>query len=107
MASGFNGQSFAFNGYIDRDKNKRTSIIRYLEDKCKKENQTQVFMETPYRNDAIYDDLLKTLNPNTNLSIACDITLPSEYIVTRSILEWKKSQKPNLNKRPAIFSIYC
>jgi 16S rRNA (cytidine1402-2'-O)-methyltransferase len=107
MASGLNGQSFAFNGYIDRDKTRRNSIIRFLEDKCKKENQTQVFMETPYRNEALFEDLLKVLNPNTNLSIACDISLPSEYIKTRKIIDWKKSPKQNLNKRPAIFSIHC
>ncbi|KAA3651451.1 MAG: SAM-dependent methyltransferase [Bacteroidetes bacterium] len=105
MASGFNGQSFAFNGYIDRDKSRRASVIRFLEEKASKENQTQVLMETPYRNEALFDDLINTLNPNTLLSIACDISLPTEYIKTRKVMDWKKEPKQNLQKRPAIFSI--
>lgn len=105
MASGFNGQSFAFNGYIDRDKSRRASIIKHLESKAQKESQTQVFMETPYRNESLLDDLLKTLNPETLLSIACDISLPTEYIRTRKVMDWKKESKQSLQKRPAIFSI--
>lgn len=105
MASGFSGQSFAFNGYLDRDKNRRPSVIRFLENKAIKENQTQVFMETPYRNEALFQDLLNNLNPNTQLAIACDISLPTEYIKTQKVLDWKKGNKPSLQKRPAIFSI--
>lgn len=105
MASGFSGQSFAFNGYLDRDKNRRPSVIRFLENKAIKESQTQVFMETPYRNEALFQDLLRSLNPSTQLSIACDISLPTEYIKTQKVSDWKKGNKPSLQKRPAIFSI--
>ncbi len=105
MASGFSGQSFAFNGYLDRDKNRRPSVIKHLESKANKESQTQVFMETPYRNEALFQDLLKNLNPNTFLAIACNISLPTEYIQTKKVMDWKKANKPSLQKRPAIFSI--
>lgn len=105
IASGFNGQSFAFTGYLERDKNKRIQAIKELESQSMRLKQTQLFMETPYRNEALFEDLIQHLNGNTQLSIACDISLDTEFIRTQRIADWKKSGKPNLNKRPAIFSI--
>lgn len=105
MASGMNGQSFAFNGYLPIDKNERKKAIKELENRAKHLNQTQVFMETPYRNDALMENLMQYGNDTTLLTIACDITLESEFIKTQSIADWKK-QKIKLHKRPCIFCLY-
>ncbi len=105
MASGMNGQNFAFNGYLPIDKQQRKKSIKELEKISAEKNQSQLFIETPYRNDKMLDDLIATLQLNTSVCIACDITLPSEYIKTKTIEEWKKG-KPNLHKRPAIFIIH-
>lgn len=104
MASGMNGQSFAFNGYLPIDKSDRKRAIKELEKLSKDKNQSQIFIETPYRNEKMLADLKVALHPSTNLCIACDITLPSEYIKTYSIKDWSR-QKPDLHKRPAIFII--
>lgn len=104
MASGLNGQSFAFNGYLPIDKKERVKAIQRLERLSAQNTQTQLFIETPYRNDALLDDLKKTLHPNTQLCVAADITNPSEWIKTMSISSWKK-QKEKLNKRPAVFAL--
>ena len=104
MASGMNGQNFAFNGYLPIDKSERKKSIKELEKLSKEKNQSQIFIETPYRNEKMFDDLKNTLSPLTNLCIACDITLPSEYIRTYSIKEWS-TKKPELHKKPAIFII--
>jgi 16S rRNA (cytidine1402-2'-O)-methyltransferase len=106
MASGFNGQSFAFVGYLPIQANERTQRIKQLEKRAKIENQSQIFIETPYRNHKLLDEILSTCQGNTKLCIACDITLDSEYIKTKSINEWKKIKLPDLNKRPAIFILY-
>lgn len=106
MASGFNGQSFAFVGYLPIQGNKRTQRIKQLEKRAKTENQSQIFIETPYRNQKLLSEILSTCQGNTKLCIACDITLESEYIKTKSINEWKKSTLPDLNKRPSIFILY-
>ena len=105
MASGFNGQSFAFHGYLPIDAGERVKTLKSLEQRIYSENQTQLFIETPYRNGKLLEDLLKTCRPATRLCIAADITLSSEFIKTKSIAEWKK-QTPNLSKRPCIFAIY-
>lgn len=105
MASGFNGQSFAFHGYLPIDSEQRNKTLKKLEQRMYSENQTQLFIETPYRNGKLLDDILKTCKPSTQLCIAADITLDSEYIKTRSVGEWKK-QKPDLSKRPCIFALY-
>ncbi|HKJ41769.1 MAG TPA: SAM-dependent methyltransferase [Sunxiuqinia sp.] len=102
MASGMNGQNFAFNGYLPIRKNEKASQIKHLESRIYSENQSQVFIEAPYRNLQLLDDLLQTCQPHTKLCIACDITLENEFIKTLSIKEWKK-QKPDIQKRPAIF----
>jgi 16S rRNA (cytidine1402-2'-O)-methyltransferase len=105
MASGFNGQSFAFQGYLPIDNEQRIKTLKMLEHRIYSENQTQLFIETPYRNAKILDDIIKTCKPSTKLCIAADITLDSEFIKTRSISEWK-NQKPDLSKRPCIFALY-
>lgn len=105
MASGMNGQNFAFNGYLPIDKSDRKRAIKELERLSKDKNQSQLFIETPYRNEKMFTDLKASLSPNTNLCIACDITLPSEYIKTLSVKEWGR-EKPDLHKKPAIFIIH-
>lgn len=104
MASGMNGQNFAFNGYLPIDKSDRKRAIKELERLSKDKGQSQVFIETPYRNEKMLADLKATLTPTTRVCIAADITLPSEYIKTKTMKEWK-SEKPELHKRPAIFII--
>ncbi|GFD76303.1 S-adenosylmethionine-dependent methyltransferase [Tenacibaculum sp. KUL113] len=105
MASGMNGQSFAFNGYLPIDKSDRKKAIKDLEKLSKEKNQSQLFIETPYRNEKMLDDLRATLSPDTRVCVACDITLPTEYIKTLTIKEWKHV-KTDLHKRPAIFIIH-
>ncbi len=104
MASGLNGQNFAFTGYLPIDKSERTKIIKQLEELVKKTGQTQIFMETPYRNNQLMETLLKTCSNNTKLCTASDITLPTENIKTKTIAEWKQT-KINLDKKPTIFLI--
>ena len=106
MASGFNGQSFAFVGYLPIQGNERTQAIKQLEKRAQIEKQSQLFIETPYRNMKMLEDILTICQPKTQLCIACDITLETEYIKTKSIAEWKKEKLPDLNKRPCIFLIY-
>lgn len=105
MASGMNGQNFAFNGYLPIDRVERKKTIKQLEKMSFNKNQSQIFIETPYRNEKMFVDLKAMLTPSASLSIACDITLPTEYIKTLSIQEWKK-EYPDLQKRPAIFIIH-
>jgi len=102
MASGLNGQNFAFNGYISRDRKLRTQEIRRLEERSHKEKQTQIFMEAPYRNQNILEDILAVAQDKTHLCIACDITGPHQIIKTMSIKEWKKNSL-NFDKKPALF----
>ena len=105
MSSGMNGQSFAFNGYIPIDKQERKSMLKRLEKLSFEQNQTQLFIETPYRNNKILEDICNTLHPQTSVCVACDITLPSEFIKTMTVAEWKMI-KIDLHKRPAIFIIH-
>ena len=105
MASGFNGQNFAFNGYLPIEASERKEAIKSLEKLSKEKNQSQIFIETPYRNEKLFIDLKSTLNPATKLCVACDITLSSEYIKTLEIKDWK-NERPDLNKRPTIFIIH-
>ena len=104
MSSGLNGQNFAFNGYLPIDKSKRQKEIKKLEKKSYDYNQSQLFIETPYRNNQLLQDLLKILDRNTEVCVACDISLPKEYIKTFTVRQWKKI-KLDLHKRPAIFII--
>lgn len=107
MASGFNGQNFAFVGYLPREKAERNNRIKELESRVYKEDQTQIFIEAPYRNNQMFESLLAICNPETKICIACDMSLASEYIVTHSIADWKKLKtKPDLHKRNTLFLIY-
>ncbi len=105
MASGFNGQSFAFNGYLPVQPADRTKAIKRLENRAHNEKQSQIFIETPYRNMKMLEDILAVCQPATRLCIAADITLETEFIRTKTIRDWKK-QLPDLNKRPCIFILY-
>jgi 16S rRNA (cytidine1402-2'-O)-methyltransferase len=104
MASGLNGQNFAFNGYLPVQSGARSKAISKLEKKAKIERQTQIFIETPYRNNQLIADLLKTCSASTLLCIAANITAENEFISTKTIAEWKKNT-PDLHKQPAIFLI--
>jgi len=105
MASGFNGQSFAFHGYLPIDGEQRNKSLKALEQRIYSENQTQLFIETPYRNNKMVEDILKICKPSTKLCIAADITLETEFIKTKSVNDWKKNL-PELGKRPCIFALY-
>ena len=105
MASGMNGQSFAFNGYIPIDASEKRTALRSLEKLSMDKNQSQIFIETPYRNNKMLEDILNALNPETYLCIAADITLPTEYIKTMRVVNWKKT-KIDLHNRPTIFIIH-
>ncbi len=105
MASGFNGQNFAFNGYLPIQASERGTLIKKLEARAYTEYQTQMFIETPFRNDRIFNDLLTACRPQTLLCIAAGLTTKNEYIRTLAIGEWKKTKLPDLRKIPAIFLI--
>ena len=104
MASGMNGQNFTFNGYLPKERSERVSKIKELERLVKQKNQTQIFIETPYRNLHLIEDILSSCDTNSMICVASDITLPTEFIITKSVQEWKK-QLPDINKRPTIFII--
>jgi 16S rRNA (cytidine1402-2'-O)-methyltransferase len=105
MGSGMNGQSFAFNGYLPIDKGDKKTALKNFENLSGSKNQSQIFIETPYRNNKLLEDLVQTLQPNTHLCIATDITLPTEYIKTLRVADWKKT-KVDLHNRPTIFIIH-
>ncbi|TDD94318.1 SAM-dependent methyltransferase [Flavobacterium cellulosilyticum] len=105
MASGMNGQSFAFNGYIPIEKGEKKIALKNLEKLSQDKNQSQIFIETPYRNNKMLEDILQAVNPSTHICIATDITLPTEYIKTMRASEWKKTQV-DLHNRPTIFIIH-
>lgn len=105
MASGFNGQSFAFHGYLPIDENERIKTIKALEQCIYTENQTQLFIETPYRNAKLAKDLMQHCRPSTKLCIALNITCEDEYIKTLSVKDWAK-KLPDMDKRPCIFLLY-
>ena len=105
MASGMNGQSFAFNGYLPIDKGERKSEIKRLERISHDYNQSQSFIETPYRNNKLLEDLCSILNDNTEVCVACDVTLPTEYIKTLPVKAWKRT-KVDLHKRPTMFVLH-
>lgn len=105
MASGFNGQSFAFQGYLPIDANERSQTLKRLENRIYGEHQTQIFIETPYRNHKLVEDLIRVCRPTTKLCIASDITCPDEFICTRTLSEWK-GKLPDMHKKPTIFLLY-
>jgi len=103
MASGLDGQRFAFHGYLPAREPERSRRITELERESQKAAQTQLFIETPYRNAVLFDALIKTLHPDTRLCVAADLTLPSESIASRRVSDWRKQEPPNLDKRPTVF----
>ncbi len=105
MGSGMNGQSFTFNGYLPIEKSEKKSYLKYLEKLSFEKNQSQIFIETPYRNNKLFEDMVQSLQPNTLLCIATDITLPTEFIKTFRISDWKKTTI-DLHNRPTIFIIH-
>lgn len=102
MASGMNGQNFVFHGYLPVKPDERIKSLRELEQAIVKGNQTQIFIETPYRNMAMFESIIKTIHPSLILCIAADLTLETEYIRSLPVKDWKK-QNPELHKRPAVF----
>ncbi|GAB1858468.1 SAM-dependent methyltransferase [Flavobacteriaceae bacterium MHTCC 0001] len=105
MSSGLNGQSFTFNGYLPIDKTSRKKEIKQLERLSFEKNQSQIFIETPYRNNKLLEDIYTVVSPDTNICVACDITLPTEFIKTLPAKVWRK-KKVDLHKRPTIFIIH-
>ena len=103
MASGLNGQSFAFHGYLPIDPAERTKRLKVLETRAQQEHQTQLFIETPYRNHKLFETLCQTLRPQTRICVAAGITTEQEWIHTHSVSEWKRHPLPDLSKIPAIF----
>jgi 16S rRNA (cytidine1402-2'-O)-methyltransferase len=105
-ASGFNGQEFSFHGYLPVKDGERSKKLKELEKKVWQSKQTQIFIEAPYRNQKIFESILKTCNAETMLCIACDLTLKNEYIKTKTVSEWRKSDPP-IQKRPTVFLLSC
>lgn len=105
MASGMNGQSFAFNGYLPVKPPERAKAIRHFERRARTENQSQIFIETPYRNGKLFEEFLACCSPDTRLTVAADISGPGEFIRTATAAEWKRLAIPDIHKRPAIFII--
>lgn len=105
MASGLNGQSFAFNGYLPVKGPERQRAIRFFERRAHQEQQLQLFIEAPYRNEKLFEELLQSLQLETKLLVAIELTAPSEWIRTRTVAAWRKEQRPELQRRPAIFGI--
>ena len=103
MASGLNGQRFAFNGYLPQDSTQRISAIRHFEERSRMLDQTEIFIEAPYRNDQLFKALAATCKTETLLTVACDLAGATEEITTRSIGEWGRSVAPSLHKRPTVF----
>lgn len=103
MASGLNGQSFAFLGYMPVDKAQRAQKLKEIEKRAQTHKETQIFIETPYRNIQMLEAILSTCHANTQLCIACHVSLPNEMIVTKTINGWKQNPLPDLNKKPTVF----
>ncbi len=105
MAAGFSGQSFVFHGYLPIEKNERQLTLKRLEKDAVSKHQSQIFIETPYRNTSLFADIVAVCQASTQLCVACDITAPTQYIKTKSIIGWKKSI-PDLNKKPTVFLLF-
>ncbi len=103
MASGFNGQRFTFLGYLPAEKAQRVQKLKEIEQASRKHHETQIFIETPYRNQHLLVDILASSSPETRLCIACNLSLASEIIISKTIAQWKKSELPDLHKQPTVF----
>lgn len=106
MASGMNGQSFSFQGYLSRKTPNLIKDLKRLEKLALRQKQTQIFIETPYRNQKLMEQMLKTLNPSIRICIAMDLSLPTQFIKTKTVRQWQQSSMPDLHKRPAVFLVY-
>ncbi len=106
MASGLNGQQFAFLGYLPVDKAERSKKLKEIEKRAQTHRETQIFIETPYRNMQMLEAILGTCSANTRLCVACNVSLPDELIVTKTISGWKQSTLPDLQKKPTVFLLY-
>jgi 16S rRNA (cytidine1402-2'-O)-methyltransferase len=106
MASGFNGQNFAFSGYLPIDKKEKAAKIRELEASAYQQDQTQIFIETPYRNQQMMEALVETCRLQTRICIAVNLTMPDETILTRTAEQWKRMKWPEIQKKPAVFLLY-
>lgn len=107
MGSGFNGQHFTFLGYLPSDKQARIQKLKEIERESRQRKETQIFIETPYRNQHLLDDMLANCNGETRLCIARNISLPTELIISRSIRDWKTSELPELHKQPTVFLLFA
>ena len=103
MASGLNGQRFAFQGYLPAKDAERAKALREIEIESRKRGQTQIFIETPYRNRQLFDSILQTCQPGTRIAVATDLSLPGESVRTRTVLQWKKETPPEIERRPTVF----
>lgn len=106
MGSGFSGQCFSFRGYLPLDASARSKELKRMESRIYQDGETQIFIEAPYRNKKMVADLLAYCQPVTKLCIACNLTMPDQYLVTKTIQDWKRSAIPEIDKRPAIFLLY-
>lgn len=106
MASGFNGQNFAFSGYLPIDKRERAAKIRELESSAYQQDQTQIFIETPYRNHQMMEALVEICRPQTLICMAVNLTMPDELIITNTAEQWKRVKWPDIQKKPAVFLLY-
>jgi len=107
MGSGLNGQKFAFHGYLPINENDRIKELKNLENESSRHNQTQIFMETPHRNELLFDQILKNCSPSTQLCVAANLTMPDQLLKTDVIHNWKQNKKPELQKIPALFLIHA
>lgn len=105
MASGMNGQSFTFHGYLPIERAPRLAALKKLEQQAMQLHQTQLFIETPYRNLPLLEDLLSALHPGTRLCVAASLTAPNEFIVTDTVANWRKRARPGIHKQPAVFLV--
>ena len=103
MASGFNGQQFSFLGYLPSDKTARIAKLKEIEKQSQRLNETQIFIETPYRNQHMLEDILANCSPNTRLCIARNISLETELIISKTLAQWKQTELPDLHKQPTVF----
>jgi len=103
MASGLNGQRFAFHGYLPAKEAERAKMLRELENESRKRRQTQIVIETPYRNRQLFDAILQVCQPATRLTVATDLSLPCEAVLTRTVAQWKKQTPPEVERRPTVF----
>lgn len=107
MGSGMNGQSFAFHGYLPIQNDKREQEIKRLEQESGNMKQTQIVMETPHRNEVLFDLLINTCRTSTRLCVACDLTGKEQFLETKPVYQWRKEKKPDLQKKPCLFLIYA